>query len=89
VGKDAIRKYVSDAFATPGFSITWQTDKVEVAQSGDLAYSTGTDRMSLNGPDGKSVTEESRGVAIWKKQPDGSWKCVVDVMSPAAPLDVK
>ena len=89
VGKDAIRKYVSDAFATPGFSITWQTEKVEVAQSGDLAYSTGTDRMSLNGPDGKSVTEESRGVAIWKKQPDGSWKCVVDVMNPAAPLDVK
>jgi ketosteroid isomerase-like protein len=42
-----------------------------------------------NGPDGNSVKEESRGVAIWKKQPDGSWKCVMDVMSPAAPLDVK
>ena len=83
VGREAIRKYVSGAFATPGFSITWKTEKVEVSQSGDLAYSSGTDRISLNTPDGKSVTEENRGVAIWKKQPDGSWKCVLDVMSPA------
>ena len=87
VGKDAIRKYVSSSFAMPGFSITWKTEKVEVSQSGDLAYSSGTDRISLNTPDGKSVTEENRSVAIWKKQPDGSWKCVVDVMTPAAPRD--
>jgi uncharacterized protein (TIGR02246 family) len=89
VGKEAIRKYVSDAFATPGFSITWKTDNVEVSQSGDMAYSSGTDRISLTGPDGKPLTEEARGVAIWKKQPDGSWRCIVDVMSPAAPSNVK
>ena len=89
VGKDAIRKYVSSSFATPGFSITWTTEKVEVSQSGDLAYSSGTDRISLNTPDGKSVTEENRAVAIWKKQPDGSWKCVMDVMTPAAPRDTQ
>lgn len=89
VGKEAIRKYVSDAFATTGFSITWKTDKVEVSQSGDMAYSTGTDRMSVNGPDGKPLTEDARGVAIWKKQPDGSWRCVVDVMSPSAPPGAK
>ena len=84
VGKQAIRKYVASAFATPGFSITWQTGKVEIAESGDLAYSVGIDRISANGPDGKSATVENTGVAIWKKQADGSWKCVVDIMSPAA-----
>jgi uncharacterized protein (TIGR02246 family) len=89
VGKDAIRKYVSSSFATPGFSITWTTEKVEVSQSGDLAYSSGTDRISLNTPDGKPVTEENRSVAIRKKQPDGSWKCVMDVMTPAAPRDTQ
>jgi uncharacterized protein (TIGR02246 family) len=88
-GKQAIRQYISGAFATPGFSITWKTDKIEVSQSGDLAYSTGTDRISLNTPDGKSVTEENRGVVVWKKQPDGSWKCILDVMSPAAPSNAK
>jgi uncharacterized protein (TIGR02246 family) len=89
VGKEAIRQYVSGAFATPGFSITWRTEKVEVSLSGDLAYSTGTDRVSVTAPDGKSVTEESRGVVIWKKQPDGSWKCILDVMSPAASSNAK
>jgi uncharacterized protein (TIGR02246 family) len=64
VGKEAIRKYVTESFATPGFSITWKTEKVEVSQSGDLAYSTGNNRISLNGPDGKSLTQEGRGVTI-------------------------
>jgi ketosteroid isomerase-like protein len=84
VGKEAIRKYISEAFATPGFSITWKTEKVEVSQSGDLAYSSGIDHISLNTPDGKPVTEGNKGVAIWKKHPDGCWKCILDVMSPAA-----
>ncbi len=89
IGKKAIRQYVSGAFATPGFSITWRTEKVEVSQSGDLAYSTGTDRISLTSPDGKSVIQENRGVVIWKKQPDRSWKCILDVMSPAGPSNAK
>jgi uncharacterized protein (TIGR02246 family) len=87
IGKEAIRKYVAGAFATLGFSITWKTDKIEVSQAGDLAYSSGTDRISVTTPDGKTVTEENRAVAIWKKQPDGSWKCVMDVMSPGPPQD--
>jgi len=85
VGKAAIRQYVAGAFATPGFSITWKTDRIEVAGSGDMAYSTGSDKISVNTPDGKTVTEENRSIAVWKKQADGSWKCVYDVMSPAAP----
>jgi uncharacterized protein (TIGR02246 family) len=89
VGKEPIRKYVTESFATPGFSITWKTERVEVSQSGDLAYSTGTERISFNGPDGKSLTEEGRGVTIWKKQTDGSWRCVLDVMSPAEASGVK
>ncbi len=89
VSKAAIRQYVSRAFATPGFSITWKTEKVEVSRAGDLAYSTGTDRISLTTADGKTVTEENRGVVIWKKQPDGSWKCILDVMSPAASATAK
>jgi uncharacterized protein (TIGR02246 family) len=89
VGKEAIRIYVTESFAAPGFSITWKTEKVEVSQSGDLAYSTGTNRISLNGPDGKSLTEEGRGVTIWKKQTDGSWRCVLDVTSPAEASSVE
>ncbi len=89
IGKEAIRKYVSDAFATPGFSITWKTEKVEVSRSGDMAYSTGTDVISVTGPDGKPMTEENHSVAVWKKQSDGFWRCVVDAMSPASASNAK
>lgn len=82
-GKAAIRQYVAGAFASPGFSITWQTDKIEVSGSGDLAYTTGTDDITFNNAEGKPIVAHNRGIAVWKKQADGSWKCVVDMMSPA------
>jgi len=77
-GKAAIRQYVAGAFASPGFSITWNTDKIEVSSSGDLAYSTGTNHITFN-----NFVADNRAVEIWKKQPDGSWKCIVDMMSTA------
>jgi uncharacterized protein (TIGR02246 family) len=89
VGKEPIRKYVAESFATPGFSIRWKTDKVEVSQSGDLAYTTGTNQISFNGPDGKVLTQDGRSVTIWKKQADGSWKCIVDVMTTAQDASAK
>jgi len=82
IGKDAIRKYVSGAFSAPGFSISWKTDRIVVAASGDLAYSTGTDRISAIGPDGKPAVTDNNSVAVWRRSPDG-WKCVQDVMVPA------
>jgi uncharacterized protein (TIGR02246 family) len=89
VGKEAIRKYVADSFSIPGFSISWKTEKVEVSQSGDLAFSTGTNVVSFNGPDGKVVTQNGNSAAVWKKEPDGSWKCILDVMTPAPDLSTK
>jgi uncharacterized protein (TIGR02246 family) len=82
VGKTAIGAYVSRAFALSGFSISWKTDKIEVAQSGELAYTTGTGEISFTGPDGKMAREPNESLAIWRKQPDGSWKCSYEVMSP-------
>ena len=88
-GKAAIRQYVAGAFATPGFSISWNTDKIEVSSSGDLAYSTATDHITFDNSEGKMIVADNRAVAVWKKQPDGSWKCILDMMSPAPPASAK
>jgi ketosteroid isomerase-like protein len=80
-GKEAIRRYVAGAFAIPDFSISWATDRVWVAKSGDVAYATGTTRISMTGADGKPVVENDKAVTVWRKEPDGSWKCVVDIGS--------
>lgn len=88
VGKENIRKPVAELLATPGLTISWQPTKVEVAKSGDLGYLYGTYEMTASGPDGKPVTEHGKMVEVWKKQADGSWKCIVDTWSsdmPAAP----
>lgn len=79
VGKDALRRYVAGAFAIPDFSINWVTDHVWVAKSGDLAYAIGTDTIRMSSPEGKLVVERNKAVTVWRKEPDGSWKCAVDI----------
>ena len=79
VGKDAIRAYIGQSLQMPGFRISWKTNEVTVAESGDLAYGVGTNRVSFTGPDGKPVTVEGKAVTVWRKDPAGGWKCVVDI----------
>ena len=85
VGKDALRRYVTEGFAIPGFSIRWETSAFEVSASGDMAYGLGTNVVTMNDAQGKVMTERGRGVTVWRKGKDGSWKCVVDVWN-AGPL---
>jgi len=89
VGKDAIRKYVMGASAIPGFSITWTTGQIWVSGSGDLAYESAASAITATGPDGKLATEKNKGIVVWKRQPDGSWKCAVDMWNAEAPAATK
>jgi uncharacterized protein (TIGR02246 family) len=79
VGSAAIREFVRKSFQTPGFSISWKTTTVAVSRSGDIAYTTGTNRVTFNAPDGKQVTVEGKAVAVWRREKDGAWKCVIDI----------
>lgn len=87
VGKQAIQAYVAGAFALPGFSIDWKTDKVVVAASGEMAYATGSDVFTFKTPDSKLHTEHTNGVVVWRKQPDGAWKAAIDIWNADAPPD--
>jgi ketosteroid isomerase-like protein len=78
-GKSAIREFVAKGFQTPGFSISWKTTTVAVSRSGDIAYRTGTNRVTFSAPDGKQVTVEGKAVAVWRREKDGAWKCVIDI----------
>jgi ketosteroid isomerase-like protein len=85
VGKPAIREYVARNLQTPGFGITWKTTRVVVARSGELAYATGNNRVSFGGPDGRPVTVEGKAVTVWRKEPGGAWKCVIDIWNDVSP----
>jgi uncharacterized protein (TIGR02246 family) len=75
--KEAIRTIWKDLLTDA--SISWKTKEVEVAQSGDLAYSSGTYEVTLNDPTGTPVKDRGKYLEVWKKQADGTWKCVMDM----------
>ena len=85
----AIRKSVGELLGLPGLSLTWQPTKVEVAKSGDIAYLYGAYELIANDAHGKPATDYGKIVEIWKRQPNGVWKCIVDTWNsdlPAAPV---
>ena len=81
-GKEEIRKMIEGSFKTPGFKISWEPQSGEISQSGDMAYLVENETMTMNDSTGKAITIHSKGVTIWKKQSDGSWKNVVDIATP-------
>ncbi|MGH7630691.1 MAG: YybH family protein [Gemmatimonadales bacterium] len=85
VGRDAIRAEWTKLFAIPAFNSTAQLAHVDVAESGDLAYTRGTYETRLTGQDGQLVTERGKWVSIWRKQPDGTWRIVVDIYNTDTP----
>jgi ketosteroid isomerase-like protein len=85
-GKPAMRRAIGDFLGQPGLSLTWQPTKVEVSKSGDLAYLYGAYSSTSKNEKGDPVTDVGKLVEVWKKQPDGSWKCIVDTWNSDVPL---
>ncbi len=55
------------------------SDTLELAKAGDLAYTTGTYRVSH--ADGREA-DVGKFVAIWEMQDTGNWALAVDVFTP-------
>jgi uncharacterized protein (TIGR02246 family) len=70
----------------PGVDVSWQVTKVEVSRSGELGYVVGAYQITANDPQGKPATEHGKLVEVWKKQPDGKWKCATDIFNSDQPL---
>jgi uncharacterized protein (TIGR02246 family) len=84
-GKDAIRKALSPMFSAPSFDLAFKSTKVEVARSGELAYSSGTYTLTMNDPKGKPMNDRGKFVTVFRKQTDGSWKTVADIFNSDGP----
>lgn len=80
-GKDALRKMLELNATIPGFEVNWEPKEAYVSQSGDLAYSIGVNYIKMVDYLGNKITIFHKGVEVWKKQDDGSWKCVVDIFN--------
>jgi ketosteroid isomerase-like protein len=76
-GQDDFTEYFSNP-VWQNARLEWKPDFIDVAASGDLAYSYGSYSFSATDSAGKTTT--SRGIfhTVWKRQKDGSWKFVWD-----------
>ena len=82
-GKAAIRNFVQESLAVPGFHISWHSDTAVLSNDGTMAYTTGENAITIPGPDGQLSTITGRGVAVWRRSLGGEWKCVVDIWNSA------
>lgn len=76
-GKAAILEFYKHSNLR-NISLKWTPQFVDVARSGDLAYSYGP--YSFNATDSTGKVISSKGIfhTVWKRQKDGSWKYVWD-----------
>jgi ketosteroid isomerase-like protein len=65
---------------------SWQSTRVEVAKSGDMAYSSGTFNWTYKDAAGKTIKDHGKYLEVWKKQADGSWKCTADCWNSDLPM---
>ena len=86
-GKDAIRQFIEQSLAMSGFSITWETTDVTVSQDATLAYAVGRNKTTFNDPQGKQITVHGKAVTVWRKEPSGIWKCVIDIWNEDPVMD--
>jgi ketosteroid isomerase-like protein len=79
VGTDAIRQMIAGTRAVPGFHISWTPDSAVVSPSGDFGYTYGTNRITVPDSTGTLRTAVGRYITVWRKEPDGRWRCTVDI----------
>ncbi len=83
--KNAIAKLTASAFAIPDFKLVWHPEKVGVAHSGELGYTSGTYDWSYKDASGKAMADKGKYLTVWKKQADGSWKVLFDMFNTSLP----
>jgi uncharacterized protein (TIGR02246 family) len=90
-GQDAIRQATSEFASDPNLKVEFGADRVEVAASGDLAYTRGHYTARSRDPKTKEPVDTAGSyLTVYKKQSDGSCKAVEDFLTPGpAPAAAK
>jgi ketosteroid isomerase-like protein len=70
-GPAEIRAMWQKLFAQPNFRVTWKTERIVITDAGKIAAATGT-------WSGAGETDAGPFLAVWRKQPDGKWKVLID-----------
>jgi ketosteroid isomerase-like protein len=84
-GKTAIRAFVTASLKIPGFKIHWMSDKPVLSPDGKMAYVLSTVETTAPGANGSLESTHGRSVTVWRRDGDGTWRCVVDISNDSPP----
>jgi uncharacterized protein (TIGR02246 family) len=88
-GKAAIEQATAAFASDPNLKVAFETNRIQVARSGELAYTRGRYTMTTTNPEtSKPETSTGHYLTVWRRQADGSWKAVEDFVTPGGPLPV-
>ncbi|HEY3250454.1 MAG TPA: DUF4440 domain-containing protein [Ignavibacteria bacterium] len=76
VGIDSVKKLLDSEPIT--FTLTWYPLFADVSSSLDLGYTYGLYELTDKDEKGNLISRKGKYCTIWKKQPDGKWKYVLD-----------
>ncbi len=78
-GRDAIQAGMKQLLSDPNFKIDYASDRMEVADSGDLAATRGSFTLTVTDPaTRKVINDKGSYMTVFRKQKDGAWKAVLD-----------
>ena len=75
-GRQAIYEHMKEGGTD--YVLNWEPKESEVASSGDLGYTWGTSTVTYQ-ENGLKKRIHGKYTSVWRKQPDGSWKVIVDI----------
>jgi ketosteroid isomerase-like protein len=84
-GPAAVRAVLMPMVQLPGFALQWSPTKANMSASGDLGYTAGSYAFTTNDAAGKPAIERGKYIEVWRKQSDGSWKCIEDMFNADTP----
>ncbi len=76
IGKVAIAK--SANWLPKDYQLTWTPTDAMMGPSGDMGYTWGHYEGRSKDANGNPVLTSGRYITMWRKEPDGSWKVVLD-----------
>lgn len=83
--KAAIRASWANLLGLPNLTVHWEPLRVQVSESGEIGYTSGSYTLSYTDPKGRTVTDHGKYLEVWKKV-DGKWKCSSDAYNSDIPL---
>jgi len=82
-GLDAVRARIGPD--QPGVSLVWSAHFTDVSDDGTMGYNYGRYELRRTAANGKETVHTGWFLTIWKRQPDGTWRYVMDNGAPDRP----